>query len=149
MKKYWLKIIQVAVGVWIAFCVISIIANLIPWYTQKLPLAVKHIKYRPGQQVIVTIDRTALIGMKAENFIELVHLHSGREKEVYKYKIDTYLQPGHEIIEVYYDIPPKEQCEQLETNTYKYRGIITYNPFGYLEKSFQWESETFQIEVSI
>ena len=147
MKRTLKHIFVIVVSIWAAFSSISILANWVPWYSQETPLVVASGVYGPGQEVPVDIWRTSLLGMQARNLIELVHLHDGKEREIWKYTKDIYLQAGEGLIEVFYDIPLKVQCAQLETNTYKFRGIITYNPLGYLDKSFEWETEKFQIVV--
>jgi len=148
MKKAAKHTFVIVLAIWISFSIMSMAASIIPWYTQEEPLKIMQGVHNPGQKVPITIIRESLLGMEAKNVIELVHLHDGKEREIYKYTKDIYLQKGKGIIEVFYDIPPLEQCPQLKTNTYMFRGIITYNPFGYLNRSFEWATEKFRIEVN-
>lgn len=142
------KILTVSVFLVLFIVIANIIVGFIPWYSQELPSKTTKTVYCPGDVVGIIINRNSFMGMKATNVIELVHISKGFIKEIYRYKKDLYLQKGRSTIQTFHRLPTLEMSPQMEYNTYRWQGIITYHVFGYLERSFTWKTTNFLIEAN-
>ena len=93
-------------------------------------------------------NRTALIGFEGRVTRELVKIHKdGSEEEVYKLDKLISINRGKKNIVVYYKLPTIKICPQISGNTYVWRGAMVYKPFGFLEKTYFFRTEKFQLEV--
>jgi hypothetical protein len=144
------KILTIMIGVAIFLVCSSIIVNLIPWYRQVEPMSVhdKDRVFRPGEPMKIDIQRTALVGFEGRVTRELVHVHTnGSEEEVYKIDKLISIDRGTKKISVYYTLPTLKLCPQMLSNTYMWRGSMVYKPFGYLEKTYFFSTEKFQLDI--
>lgn len=143
------KILTIMVSLTLFLVLSSTIANLIPWYRQVEPMKVMGDKsFKPGQPMPIRISRKALIGFEGRVTRELVKVHSdGSEEEVYKIDKLVSIDRGSKTITVYYRIPTIRECPQVSGNTYMWRGSMVYKPLGFLEKTYFFRTEQFQLEV--
>ena len=144
------KILTIMVALALFLVVSSTVANLIPWYRQVEPMIVIKINepFKPGDPMPISIERNALIGFEGRVTRELVKIHpDGSEEEVYKLDKLISINRGKKNIVVYYRVPTLPECPQISGNTYLWRGSMVYKPFGFLEKTYFFRTEKFQLEV--
>jgi len=143
------KILQMVLLIALFLVAVSILVdNLVPWYTQEIPYKIDSGTYLPGDSVEVSFNRKALVDLKGEVVRELVRIDMDSEVEVERrhYKIE--MDKGEKNITTYYTIPTIEAAPYLEGNSYVFKGILTYRPFGLFEKSLHFTTEKFHIEVN-
>jgi hypothetical protein len=129
----------------------SIITNAVPWYSQIEPMTVhnKDKIFNPGERMKINFERTALIGLQARVTRELVHLHEdGSEEEIYKVDKEISIDRGTKKISVWYTLPTLKLCPQMSNDVYMWRGSMVYKPFGYLQKTYFFSTEKFQIGIN-
>lgn len=148
------RIINIALVFVILLLLGRIIAYFIPWYkhdTSPLPIITNTGKeaFHPGETVPIEIHRTALVGMQGTVLRELVRLdkEEGVEYEVSRSIAPQHIEAGHKRIIAYYQLPTLDICPQLIGNTYVIRGTFTYSPFGLWNKTFEFTTVPFHIEV--
>jgi hypothetical protein len=149
-KRKPLNMVEVVLSLGIFFIITSTIANFIPWYSQVEPMTVynKEEPFVGGEHMQIVITRRALIGIEGRVTRELVRLHAnGEEEEVSKIDKLISIDRGKKTLSVYYQLPSTEECPQMKPNTYFWRGSMVYKPFGWLEKTYFFRTEKFQIEA--
>lgn len=101
--------------------------------------------YAPGDEVVVTINRTSLVNANATSVRELVLLQIENESqifdEVYKTTTQTSLTKGSEIIKVHFQLP-----ETLKEGEYFWRGTIAFD-VREREKTASFTTPTFDIAI--
>jgi len=146
------RILSIMIALAVLLVVSSTVANMIPWYRQNEPMKIgnKELQpFKPGEHMRIDIERTALIGIEGRVTRELVRVHrNGDEEEVYKLNKLISIERGTKRISVYYKLPSIRECPQMKPNTYVWRGSMVYKPFGYLEKTYQFSTEKFQINTA-
>ena len=145
------RFITIITAVVCSFFLLITAANVIPWYTQDEPMQImkNDEPFAPGQPQLVDVHRTALVGFEGRVTRELVKIHSdGAEEEVYKLDKLVSIDRGTKNVQIYYTLPTILECPQITGNTYKWRGSMVYKPFGLLEKTYFFTTDTFQLEVA-
>ena len=144
------RVLTIMVALALFMVVSSTVANLIPWYRQAEPMIVIKINepFKPGDPMPIKIERNALIGFEGRVTRELVKIHAdGSEEEVYKLDKLISINRGKKNIVVYYRVPTLPECPQISGNTYVWRGSLVYKPFGFLEKTYFFRTEKFQLTL--
>jgi len=147
------KILTLMVSLTLFLVIFSTVLNLVPWYRQKEPMQVipnghSHKPFQPGEPMAIKIERVALIGFEGRVTRELVKVHpDGAEEEVYKIDNLISIDKGEKSVVVYYRIPTIKECPQVSGNTYMWRGAMVYRPLGFLEKTYFFRTEEFQLKV--
>lgn len=151
--KYAIK--PAGVIVWALAAIIGIIflAGIFPWYMQKNPMVIigntKNRTFAPGDPMLISFKRTAIIGFQAKVVRELVKINpaSGAVEEVFKMSIDTSIGRGTKNIVLTYSVPEITAHQDMKANTYRWQGCMEYHPFGIVKKTFFFESEPFIIRI--
>lgn len=119
----------------------------VPWYRFVSPTTVSTATYySPGDVTQVLFERTSMINMQARMVRELIRLDTqGNEYEVSSVSSWLNVDVGHKNIISNWYIPTTTVCPTMKPNTYRWRGSVTYRPFGLLEKSVPFETNTFQV----
>ena len=147
------KLLTILVSLTLILVLLNTIGHLIPWYRQKEPMKViqnghSREPFKPGAPIAIKVERVALIGFEGRVTRELVKVHpDGAEEEVYKIDKLISIDRGEKSIVVYYRIPTIKECPQVSGNTYLWRGSMVYKPLGFLEKTYFFRTEEFQLEV--
>lgn len=143
------KLLTILVIISLCFVIIISITYLVPWYKQKLPLEIIGNTFKPGDHVPIKVERKSLINLNARIVRELIRLdkHNNIEFEVSKEFQNVDFGIGKKTVVIYYKLPTLLTCPQLKSNTYIYRGNITYKPLGLIERRFHFETEEFQINI--
>jgi len=120
----------------------------VPWYRyiQEPTIINTETYYSPGDELDVKFTRISLINTQARSVRELVRVDmDGNEWEVSRVTTWLDIDRGARVITTNWHIPHVEECPNMKPNTYLWRGSITYKPFGMLEKTVKFTTNTFHI----
>lgn len=101
--------------------------------------------YTPGEDVVVTIDRTSLVNANATAIRELVllQIEGGNQvfDEVYRVIENTSIDEGYSIVRIHFKLP-----EDLKSGEYFWRGTIAFD-VREREKTSSFTTPTFDIVI--
>lgn len=141
------KISGVLLGLTMLFLIFGIGVYNIPWYTAANPVQIIHKNYKPGDNVAIEINRSALVNIQGAEVRELIRLEGADEIEVFKVYQNLEIEKGVKKKIVYWALPTIKTCPHLKGNTYLWRGHIKYKVFGIFERAHHFYSTKFHIKV--
>jgi len=148
------RVVNIALLLIIFILLARIITFFIPWYKhQQSPLPIisntGDYTFHAGEVVPIKIERRALISMQGTVTRELVRIEEeeGVEYEVARSISPQYIDAGKKTVVAYFKLPTLETCPQMIGNTYVIRGTFTYSPFGLWNKTFEFSTIPFHIDL--
>ena len=123
------------------------VVQVVPWYRfTNEPEIITEKYYSPNEFMNIKFNRIALIDVQARLVRELVRVDiDGNEYDIAKISERLDIDKGVRHIIAQWHLPDTSEAPNLIPNTYFWRGSITYKPFGMLEKTVKFTTNTFQI----
>jgi hypothetical protein len=133
-----------------AFVVFETTLSIIPWYRMKsieILYSANKKAFAPGDIMKIRIVRDVLIAFEAHTAMALIKLNEDYDEIIYQ--TDQYfgVRPGLQTSVLYLSIPTLLMAPSMTGNSYIWRAVMSYSPFGGPEKTIVFKSEKFHIEI--